>query len=240
MSEVGCLNNKILVTSKNSNFMKTRKSKQKFKPLSEATPGELREAFKIASYWLTDELEDCTEFGAFSEANLGEPAIEYFPKRAYMTLKDPDTKWHWKPGTKLSTLMINVIKSDMAHVLRDYHLDGDPLLKANCEFEREGADEDGYEDANEPEEVDPEVRMGNIQVQTEMEKLAELERYESQRDKGMRIARAAAKESGDPKLVLYVELAFTLPDFRAISKKMRVTQAEVKELEERLIAMLSA
>ena len=188
MSEVGCLNNKILVTSKNSNFMKTRKSKQKFKPLSEATPGELREAFKIASYWLTDELEDCTEFGAFSEANLGEPAIEYFPKRAYMTLKDPDTKWHWKPGTKLSTLMINVIKSDMAHVLRDYHLDGDPLLKANCEFEREGADEDGYEDANEPEEVDPEVRMGNIQVQTEMEKLAELERYESQRDKGMRIA----------------------------------------------------
>lgn len=220
--------------------MKTRKSKQKFKPLSEATPGELREAFKIASYWLTDELEDCTEFGAFSEANLGEPAIDYFPKRAYMTLKDPDTRWHWKPGTKLSTLMINVIKGDMAHVLRDYHLDGDPLLKANCEFEREGADEDGFDDANEPEEVDPEVRKGNIQVLTEMEKLAELERYESQRDKGMRIARAAAKESGDPKLVLYVELAFTLPDYRAISKKMRVTQAEVKELEERLIAMLSA
>ena len=71
--------------------MKQKKSKQKFKPLSEATPGELREAFKIASYWLTDVLEDCTEVGAFSEANLGEPAIEYFPKRAYMTLKDPDT-----------------------------------------------------------------------------------------------------------------------------------------------------
>ena len=217
-----------------------RKSKQKYKPLSDATPGELREAFKIASFWLTDELEDCTEFGAFSEANLGEPAIEYFPKRAYLSLKDPNSKWHWKEGTKLSTLMINVIKSDMAHRFRDYHLDGDPLLKANCEFEREGADEDGFEDANEPEEIDPEVRMGNYQVLTEMEKLAELEQYQSQRDKGMRIARAAAKQSGDPKLVIYVELAFTLPDYRAISKKMRVTQTEVKEMEERLIAMLTA
>ena len=216
-----------------------RKSKQKYKPLSDATPGELREAFRIASFWLTDELEDCTEFGAFSEANLGEPAIEYFPKRAYLSLKDPNSKWHWKEGTKLSTLMINVIKSDMVHTLRDYHLDGDPLLKANCEFEREGADEDGFEDANEPEEIDPEVRMGNYQVLTEMEKLAELEQYQSQRDKGMRIARAAAKQSGDQKLVVYVELAFTLPDYRAISKKMRVTQAEVKEMEERLIAMLT-
>lgn len=217
-----------------------RKSKQKDKPLSEATPGELREALRMASYWLTDELEDCTEFGAFSEQNLGEPAIEYFPKRAYLTLRDPKCKWHWKEGTKLSTLMINVIKSDMAHVLRDYHLDGDPLLKANCEFEREGADEDGFDDANEPEEVDPEVRMGNMHVMTEMEKLAELEAYQSQRDKGMRIARAAAKESGDPKLMVYVELAFTLPDYRAISKKMRVTQAEVKEMEKRLIDMLTA
>lgn len=217
-----------------------RKSKQKYKPLSDVTPGELREAFKIASFWLTDELEDCTEFGAFSEANLGEPAIEYFPKRAYLTLKDPNSKWHWKEGTKLSTLMINVIKSDMEHTLRDYHLDGDPLLKANCEFEREGADEDGFDDANEPEEVDSEVRMGNFQVLTEMEKLAELEQYQSQRDKGMRIARAAAKQSGDPKLVVYVELAFTLPDYRAISKKMRVTQAEVKEMEEKLIVMLIA
>jgi hypothetical protein len=217
-----------------------RKSKQKYKPLSEATPGELREALKMASYWLTDELEDCTEFGAFSEQNLGEPAIEYFPKRAYLTLKDPKCKWHWKEDTKLSTLMINVIKSDMAHTLRNYHLDGAPLLKANCEFERNGADEDGFDEANEPEEVDPEVRMGNMHVMTEMEKLAELEAYQNQRDKGMKIARAAAKESGDPKLVVYVELAFTLPDYRAISKKMHVTQAEVKEMEKRLIDMLAA
>lgn len=77
-----------------------KKSKQKYKPLSEAQPGELREAMKLTSFWLTDVLEDCTEVGAFSEANLGEPAILYFPKRAYLALKDPKTKWHWKAGTK--------------------------------------------------------------------------------------------------------------------------------------------
>ena len=146
--------------------MKQKKSKQKFKPLSEATPGELREAFKIASYWMTDVLDGETEVGAFSEANLGEPAIEYFPKRAYMTLKDPNSKWHWKQGTKLSTLMINVIKSDMAHVMRDYMNMDAPIVKANCEFERDGADEDGWDDANEPEEVDSEDRLNGFQVQT--------------------------------------------------------------------------
>ena len=63
-----------------------KKSKQKYKPLSDAQPGELREAMKLASFWLTDVLEDRTEVGAFSEANLGEPAILYFPKRAYLAL----------------------------------------------------------------------------------------------------------------------------------------------------------
>lgn len=220
--------------------MLRKKKKQKYKPLSDATPGELREAFKIASYWLTDELEDCNEVGAFSEANLGEPAVEYFPKRAYMTLKDPNTKWHWKEGTKLGTLMINVIKSDMAHVLRDYMLDGEPIVKANSEFEREDISEDGFDDSNDPVEVDPELRHNGFQMLTEMEKLAELEHYQSQRDKGMRIARAAAKESGDEKLVMYVELAFSLPDYRTISKKMKLTKAEVLELEARLIALIQA
>ena len=32
-----------------------RKQKQKYKPLSDATPEELMEAMKIASYWLADE-----------------------------------------------------------------------------------------------------------------------------------------------------------------------------------------
>ena len=218
-----------------------KKLKQKFKPLSEATPGELREAFKIASFWLTDVLEDCTEFGAFSEQNLGEKAIEYFPKRAYVTLTDPKCKWKWKPGTKLSTLMINVIKSDMAHVMRDYMLDGEPLVKANSEFEREGADEDGWDDSNEPVEVDPESLVMQdsgykSDMELQQEKLAELERYESRRDAGYRIARQAAK--GDAQFEKYVEAVFTLPDQRSICKRMKMTKAEVEALEAELVVRI--
>ena len=215
--------------------MRKIKLKQNYKPLSKATPEEWRQAFKIASFWLTDELENCKEFGAFSEANLGESAIEYFPKRAYLALKDPNNKWHWKEGTKLSTLMINVMRSDMAHTLRDYRLNGEPLLKSTGELVRGEVDEDGFDDANAPEEVGPEVRLGNWQIEAELEKMAELQRYESERDKGMRIARAAARKSGDPRLVTYVELAFELPDYRSISKRMKLTVKQVKELETSLI-----
>lgn len=210
-----------------------KKSKQKFKPLSEATPGELREAMKLASFWLTDVLEDCTEVGAFSEANLGEPAILYYPKRAYLALKDPKTKWHWKEGTKLSTLMINVIKSDMAHTLRDYMLDGEPIVTANSEFERDDADEDGWDDSNDPVEVDPELRQNGFRITTEEEKLAELQRYESRRDAGYHIARQAAK--GNPQFEKYVEAVFNLPDQRSICKRMKMTKAEVEALEDELV-----
>ena len=225
-----------------------KKLKQKFKSLSEATPGELREAFKIASFWLTDVLEDCTEFGAFSEQNLGEKAIEYFPKRAYVTLTDPKCKWKWKPGTKLSTLMINVIKSDMAHVMRDYMLDGEPLVKANSEFEREGADEDGWDDSNDVLDYDPEsfkfqgssAKFQGSDYKSDMElqqeKLAELERYESRRDAGYRIARQAAK--GDAQFEKYVEAVFNLPDQRSICKRMKMTKAEVEALEAELVVRI--
>ena len=51
----------------------------------------------------------------------------------------------------------------------------------------------------------------------------------------MRIARAAARKSGDPRMVTYVELAFELPDYRSISKRMKLTVKQVKELEASVI-----
>lgn len=196
-----------------------------------------RKNMKVASLWLTDQLEGLTEYGAFSEAWLGEPAVSYLTKKAYLTLRDPNCKWEWKEGTKLSTLIINVMRSQMGHVLRDYiDKNGQPLVKANSEFERPDGD-DEFDDANEPVEVSPDDREAGFLVQTAMEKLEALEQEESLRDKGRRIARAAAKQTGDPLLIRYVELVFELPDYRAISKKMRISQDEVKQIEARLIAI---
>ena len=213
-----------------------KKVKEKLKSWADATPEEKRGAFRMAGLWTSSELEGRTEKGAFSDANLGIPAVEYFPTRAYQTLKSRDCKWKWKEGVKLSTLMINVIKSDMAHVLRDYILDGEPDVMTNSEFERQDVSEDGYDDANEMVEIDPELRVQGFQVKSEMELIEELQKKELRRDAGYKIAQAAAK--GDPKMEQYVELAFEQPDYRAISKKLKKTKPQVLEIEAELIAKI--
>ncbi len=216
--------------------MKKRNSKQKYKPLSSATPEEMQEAFLMGGLWISSELEGHTETGAFSEQNLGIPAVEYYPIKAYNTLKDPKCKWKWKEGTKLGTLFINVMKSDMAHTLRDYIDDGYPDVKANSEFERESADEDGYDDANEMVEIDPELMRNGFEVKSDLELLEELEQKETRHNRGYKIAKAAAK--GDPMMERYVELAFDQLDHRAISKKLRKTKPQVLEIEAELIARI--
>lgn len=217
--------------------MKQKISKQKYKPLSAATPEEKREAFRLAGLWTSAEVEGRKEVGAFSEQNLGVAAVEYFPLKAYQTLSDPDCKWKWKDGTKLSTLMINVIRSEMAHVLRDHILDGEPLVKANSEYERADDDEDGFDDANEAVDIDPADRQNGFQVKSDMELLEELMQREQRRDKGYKIAKAAAK--GDAVLEKYVEVVFGgASTDREVSKKMKKTLAELQELQEKLIARI--
>ena len=216
-----------------------KKVKQKFKTWADATPEERQGAIRMAGLWTSTELEDLTEYGAFSEQRLGVPAVEYFPREAYKKLKDPNSKWKWKEGVKLSTLIINIIKSDMAHVLRDYMLDGEPLVKASSEFERDDADEDGWDDDNDPAEISPDDRQQAFLVKSELELLEELRQKESRRDKGYKIALAAAKESGDPVLMKYVEVMFSgVSTDREVSKKMKKTLAELQELQDQLLGII--
>lgn len=220
------------------------KQKEKLKPLSSVTPEQMREAMKIASYWLTDQLEGHTEKGAFSEMNLLDNPRKYFLKRAYMILKDPECKWKWKEDMKLSTLMINVIRSEMGHELRKYIAQGEPDVVVASSLERDGGTgaaygSDEWNDANSVLEVDKEQVLNGFDMQTEMEMLEELEREESMRDQGIKIARTAAKETGDAMLIKYVELVFELPDYRAISKRMKISMVQVKELEAELIAIFA-
>ena len=215
--------------------MDKKKSKQKYKPLSSATPEEMQEAFLMAGLWISSELEGHTETGAFSEQNLGIPAVEYFPMEAYTKLNSPDCNWKWKQGTKLSTLFINVMRSDMAHVLRDYIESGEPMVIPASYLERED-EEDGWDDSNGILEMDPEQKQQGWQTMSDMELLEELEQKETRHNRGYKIARAAAK--GNPKLEQYVELAFTLPDHRAISKKLRKTKPQVLEIEAELITRI--
>ena len=205
--------------------MRKKKLKPKFKALGEATPEEMREAIRIASLWLTATLEGRTTKGAFSERNLGEAARKYFVKRAIIVLLAPDCKWKWKVGTKLSTLMINVMRSEMGHVLRKYISQGEPELVMASDFDGSTGSVASGEDEF-------------YEMRSEMELLEELEREESLRERGMKIARAAVK--GNARLEKYVELVFELPDYRAISKRMKVSLGEVKAMEMEVVDILSS
>ena len=209
--------------------------KKKFRSLKEATPEEMREATRIASLWLTAELEGRTTKGAFSERNLGEAARKFFVKRAIIVLLAPDCKWKWKEGTKLSTLMINVMRSEMGHVLRKYINQGKPemVMASDLDAPRGAAGDEESDSANGVLEIDEDVRRNAFEMRSEMELLEEQEREEGLREKGMRIARAAVK--GNARLEKYVELVFELPDYRAISKRMKVTLTEVKAMEMEVI-----
>ena len=219
--------------------MNKKKSKQKYKPLSEATLEELTKAFKMAGLWITGELmNEQMQEGAFSEAFLGEPAVEYFPKQAYLRLTDPKCKWKWKEGTKLSTLLINVVKSEMGHALERYEAQGEPDVMPGSSFEREDG-EDGWDDANDVLEVDPEgfkiqgYTSFKSDYEQQQELAEELRKWESRRDAGLKIARAAAQ--GDALMEKYVEAVFSLPDERSVCKRMKKTKAEVLEIEATLI-----
>lgn len=111
--------------------------------------------------------------------------------------------------------------------------------ETNSEFEREDADEDGFDDANDMVEISPDDRQNAFVVKSEMELMEELRQKESRRDRGYKIALAAAKESGDAMLLKYVEVMFSgLPTDRAVSKKLKKTLAELQELQDQLLAII--
>ena len=113
------------------------------------------------------------------------------------------------------------------------------VVTSSIKRKKAGGDEE-FDDSNGVLEVDPDLKRNDFNVQTEMEMLEELERYESLREKGLKVARAATKAIGDVMLQQYVEAVFSNPDYRTISKKLRITQAEAKELEARLIKIFTA
>ena len=200
-----------------------------------ASPEEVYRALQTATHWLDGELKGRTETGPFSEGYLGEPARLFFPDRAYRSLKAPGCRWKWKKGTKLGTLIINMMQSDMRHIRRRFVEDGCPEVVPASRFETSQDDDD---DANSILDIDPELRHRGFCVQSELEKQEERQAREQRRDQGRTIAYRVACQSEDPQLIRYALLAFELPDYRAISKRMKMSRQSVRKLESRLIRLI--
>lgn len=189
-----------------------KKSDNRVGQMSTVSRNEWNDAIKVATFWLTKKLKGRTERGPFSEAALGEPARLYFIKRAYMALWSGD--WKWKPGLKLSTQLIRIIKSDLSHTHRDWCKYDEP--------EKVSLDECLVEPVDE-------VKV-RIELETEMK--------EESKMKQLAYEIAARVVGAEQELHTYLRLVKEQMSYREIALKMKIRMAQVKELEERLLKML--
>lgn len=179
------------------------------------SPKELKElaaAVEDLSKWLTDKLKGNTQYGAYSMSVLGEEAVTYFTERAVMTFFKGN--WKRKKNETLREFLGRMVISDMGHAQRDYKNKGEVRIRSMD---------------------DDQARLEAVKQATlEWEEV--LERLELAREVAYDIAQERVKD--DPELTMYLKTMYDQNSYRDISIKLRMTIAEVKNLETELLRSL--
>lgn len=179
------------------------------------SPKELKElaaAVEDLSKWLTDKLKGNTQYGAYSMSVLGEEAVTYFTERAVMTFFKGN--WKRKKNETLRELLGRMVISDMGHAQRDYKNKGEVMIRSMD---------------------DDHARLEAVEQAT-LEWEEGLERLELAREVAYDIA--AERVKNDPELTMYLKTMYDHNSYRDISRKLRMTIAEVKNLETELLRSL--
>ena len=179
------------------------------------SPKELKElaaAVEDLSKWLTDKLKGKTQYGAYSMSVLGEEAVTYFTERAVMTFFKGN--WKRKKNETLRELLGRMVISDMGHAQRDYKNKGEVMIRSMD---------------------DDHARLEAVEQAT-LEWEEGLERLELAREVAYDIA--AERVKNDPELTMYLKTMYDHNSYRDISRKLRMTIAEVKNLETELLRSL--
>lgn len=188
--------------------------KKRLKPMrrpQDVPLDEIVEAMETSGKWVTRKLKGNPKTGPFSEAALTEKAALFFPKLAYM--KWATGEWKWKEGLSLTTQFIRIIRSDMSHRLRDRLHNEEPDAMGTLS--------------------DDATALEAAQALAE-----ELEMEEEVKDLGYQLVLKWLEEQ--PELVTYVKLVKELGDYRAISKRLRITIVEVRALEAETLKAIAA
>lgn len=173
---------------------------------------ELAAAVEDLSKWLTDKLKGNTQYGAYSMSVLGEEAVTYFTERAVMTFFKGN--WKRKKNETLREFLGRMVISDMGHAQRDYKNKGEVMIRSMD---------------------DNQARLEAVEQATlEWEEV--LERLELAREVAYDIA--AERVRNDPELTMYLKTMYDHNSYRDISRKLRMTIAEVKNLETELLRSL--
>ena len=98
--------------------MQAQQNQERLRAMSDK---QKNEAVTFFSCWATgwmSEHEFTTQQGPFSYTEMNGDAVKVLCTECYMALWEGD--WKWPENRKLSTQMIQVAKSKMGHIIRDY------------------------------------------------------------------------------------------------------------------------
>lgn len=185
--------------------MTKRKKLKQGRRPEEVPMEEVMPAFGMLGKWLTKKLRGRTDCGPFSEANLGEPALICIPKRVYNSWVSG--KWKWKETLSLTTQLIRIARSEMSHIVRDWKMHGKPEVIAVSQDEKV------------------------------MKVLQEIEAEEQVDEELKSVAYEIAEErlKDEPRMLKFLHLVRELNDRRAISKRLKITIIEVREIEAEML-----
>ena len=186
-------------------------SEEEWARLEAVTPEDKEKALNKLARWITYEIVHRgfdLNYGPFSFSAMGGNAVEVISQECYDALFCGE--WHWKPKRELSSMLIEIAKSKMGHIIRDWHAQDHPDIKLQSEL--------------------------SYREQVEMDVARQWEAEANMRELGYDIARKAL--GGNLKMIAYVEAVYETNDYRAVAKKLKMTLKEVQELEKQLLDIL--
>ena len=192
---------------------KVQLTMEEWQRLAAITPKERERALKRLGRWVHNEIihrKFSLEQGPFSRAAMGGDAVDVISEECLQALLCGE--WHWKPNRELSSMLINIAKSKMGHIIEDYYEHGKPELSLLSDY-----DEDRES-----------MEMG-IAAQWKWE--AEM------RDNGYEIARKAV--ANHPELLAYLDAMFKDDTYVGIAIALKIDVETVLKLEKKLLKLVA-
>ena len=184
---------------------------EEWERLAAVTPKERDKAFRKLQRWVSHAITHRgfkRDYGPFSYGSMGGDPVEIISNECLEALFCGE--WHWKPDRELSSMLINIAKSKMGHIIEDFYKQEltDVMLTSDETF-REGVEK-------------------TLAAQWVFEA--------SKRDWGYEIARNIVKD--DEELLAYLDAMFKDDTYIGIASLMRIDVKKVLKLEERLLRRL--
>lgn len=172
------------------------------------------EASTFTARWITDQLGEYgfdSDDGPFSEAEMNGDPVWVICTECYLAIHNGE--WRWPENRKLSTQMIQIAKSRMAHRVRDF-------------MKRDKAKDNL-----------PTSQMTYTQQMQMEEAAGQWELEYTLRDLGYEIAATAVAD--DPLLLRYLEVLYQLNCYDLMAEKLGMEEREVIKLERKLLKSLA-